>query len=75
MKKYVQWAGIASWFVGLAVILMFSMGLYHKLQLANASFQQLLVERNQQLQVQQIQIEDAKKQRGMIPQEPPTEEK
>ena len=69
--SWTQKGVIASWFVGLAIILMFSMSFYHRMQLANASYQQLLVENQQRLQAQEVQIFDAKQQRGMNPPSPP----
>jgi len=56
-----------TWFVVLAILLMVGMSTYHKLQLANASHQQLLVENQQRLELQAIQLYDAKQQRGMLP--------
>ncbi len=67
MKEAVKWAGVASWFVGLAIILMFSMSTYHRQVLANASHQQLLVKEQRQLQAQAIQLPDARQQSGMNP--------
>lgn len=68
-EKLITW----SWFVGLALLLMFGMSTYHKMQLANASHQQLLVEKQQQQQLQDIQLYEARQQRGMNP-PPQTEE-
>ena len=66
MKRAVQWLGIASWFIGLlAAVAAIAVG-YHRFVLANASYQQLLVEKQQLLQAQEIQLHDARKQRGML---------
>lgn len=68
MQNAIKWLGIASWFVGLIIVVLFSFSTYHGKVLQNASHQQLLVENAQRIELQAIQLHDAKQQRGMLPQ-------
>lgn len=65
---------LGSWFVALLLVMLSGLYLFHKGQLANAAFQQLLWEKSQALQRQQIQLNNEAQARGMIPQPPVVEE-
>ncbi len=74
MKNAIKWAGIISWFVGLIIVVLFSFSTYHGKVLQNASHQQLLIENAQRLGLQEIQLHDARQQRGMNVSPPPSAE-